>query len=396
MSRRLPWIAGALFVAASLAWLWRDAKARHEAFREYSIYNSSAKGLSVAYRYLESTGRDAKPLARPVARAFLPPDAVLLRIRPEARSDGAAGTDPKAVGLRPIHARDEKEGGRYPFTPEEEEWVRGGGRLVLALDRPYGAIDVGPTGSVQPRKVFPLWPGVARLDPPSARALRGGTAREGVAVFASEDGAVVARLRRGAGEIILCAAPELFQNGHLGRADHLALLDRLAGTGRAVYFDEHVHGIEGGTGMVEILRQWGFGPFLALVALAALASFWRRRIRVGPEEDDARETRSEAVDFVDSLALLYRRMMPRRHALTLYAKAFEKAVAVQTGLRDAALRARVEQHLPPRASRPAKGKDLAATDFQQELEHINLAFRRLNDAKRPGSGRSAAAGARSA
>ena len=147
---------------------------------------------------------------------------------------------------------------------------------------------------------------------------------------------------------------------------------------------------------MEILRRWGFGPFLAMIVLFCLVSFWRRRVRVGPEEDDARETRVEAVDFVDSLALLYRRMMPRRHALTLYGKAFEKAVAVQTGLRDAALKARVEELLPPRQARPAKGKDLPAQDFDRELELINDAFRRLNDAKRPGSRRSAAAGPRPA
>jgi hypothetical protein len=396
-SARLPWLAGALFVAVGLGWLWRDAKVRHEAFREYSIYNASAKGLSIAYRYLESKGRTVAPLARPVARAFLPADAVLLRIRPEADPFKFPDfeTDTRTVPIRPAHARDGTEQSSYAFTPEEEEWVRGGGRLVLAIDRRYGSVDVGIPASGPARKVFPLWPGVARLDPPSLRPLRGPTAREGVSVFASPDGPVLSRLRRGKGEIVLCSLPELFQNGLLGKADHLALLEQLAGSGRAVFFDEYVHGIETGAGTMEILRQWGFGPFIAMIVLAALVAFWRRRVRVGPEEDDARETRVEAVDFVDSLAVLYRRMMPRRHALTLYAKTFEKAVAVQTGLRDDALQARVAELLPTRA-RPAKGKDLTVPDFHRELELLNNAFRRLNDAKRPGSGRSAAAGPRPA
>jgi hypothetical protein len=395
---RLTWFAGALFLVAALVWLWRDPKVRHEAFREYSIYNSSAQGLSIAYRYLESKGRAVSPLARPVARAFLPADGVLLRIRPEADPFKFPDfeMDPKTVPIRPAHAMDGKEEGSYAFTPEEEEWVRGGGRFVVAIDRRYGSVDVGQSGSGAARKVFPLWPGVARLDPPSLRPLRGPTMREAVSVFAAPDGPVLSRIRRGKGEIVLCSLPELFQNGLLGKADHLALLEQLAGTGRAVFFDEYVHGIETGAGTLEILRQWGFGPFVAMIVLAALVSFWRRRVRVGPEEDDARETRVEAVDFVDSLALLYRRMMPRRHALTLYAKAFEKAVAVQTGLRDAALKARVEEFLPSRQARPAKGKDLTVPDFDRELELINNAFRRLNDAKRPGSGRSAAAGPRPA
>lgn len=391
---RLPWIAVAIFVAASLAWLSRDSRIRHEAFRDYSIYNASAKGLSLAYRYLESTGRAVQVLARPVERAFLPANGILLRIRPEAIVDHDLDSDDKVVGLRPAHAWDEKDPSRYAFTPEEEEWIRGGGRLVIAIDRPYGQIGVEPAGTELLRKVFPVWPGVERIDPPSARALR--QVPDGVCLFSSGAAPVIVRSRRGAGDLVLCSTPELFQNGHLPRADHLALLDRLAETGRPVYFDEYVHGAQGGAGMVEILRQWGFGPFLVLIFLAAVASLWRRRVRVGPEEDDARETRVEAVDFVDSLALLYRRMLPRRHALALYSREFERAVAAQTGLRDAALKARVAELLPPRPVRPVRGKDLAVPDFENELNHLNIAFRRLNDAKRPGNQRPASAGARPA
>jgi len=390
---RVPWLAGVIFVVASLVWLSRDSRIRHEAFRDYSIYNASDRGLSLAYKYLESTGRAVQPLARPVERAFLPANGILLRIRPEAIVDARLGGDDKVIGLRPVYAVDEKNPWRYAFTPEEEEWVRGGGRLVIAIDRPYGQITVEPSGS-ELRKVFPVWPGVERIDPPATRALR--RVPDGVCVFSSGAAPVIVRSRRGSGEVVLCSAPELFQNGHLPRADHLALLDRLAEQGRPVFFDEFAHGAQGGAGTIEILRQWGFGPFLVLLVLAAVASFWRRRVRIGPEEDDARETRVEAVDFVDSLALLYRRMLPRRHALALYAREFERAVAAQTGLRDAALKARVAELLPPRAVRPVRGKDLAVPDFENELTHLNLAFRRLNDAKRPGSQRPASAGARPA
>jgi hypothetical protein len=313
---RLPWVAGALFVVTSVTWLSRDSRIRHEAFRDYSIYNASAKGLSLAYRYLESTGRAVQVLARPVERAFLPARGVLLRIRPEAIADPAHQSDDKVVGLRPAHAWDVKDSPRYAFTPEEEEWVRGGGRLVIAIDRSYGPIGVEVAGSDLARKVFPVWPGVERIDPPSVRGLR--QVPDGVCLFSAGKAPVIVRSGRGAGEIVLCSVPELFQNGHLPRADHLTLLDRLAPTDRPVFFDEYVHGAQGGAGTVEILRQWGFA-FLVLIVIAALASRWRRRVRVGPEEDDARETRVEGIDFVDSLAL-YRRMMPRRHALTLYAK----------------------------------------------------------------------------
>jgi hypothetical protein len=393
---RLPWVAAALITVGALSWLALDRRIPHKAFQEYSLYNTSPSGLSLASRYLASTGRRVQPLTRPADRSSLPADAVLFRIRPETSQFLWPVQDQKSVVLKPRDAWELPLPPNYPFTPEEEDWIRGGGRLVLAIDRPYSSIDVQSIDLTTPRKVFPLWPGVTRLEPPAARAIQGAAGLEGVTVFEAGEKAALVRHRRQRGDIIVCSLPEMFQNAQLGRADHLALLDRLADSGRPVFFDEYVHGMQADLGAVEILRQWGFGPFLVTILIVALASFWRRRVRVGPEEDDARESRVEAVDFVDSLAILYRRMLPRRHALQLYAKAFEKSVAVQTGLREAALTARVRELLPPLPARPARGKDLAPNEFVRELESINLAFRRLNDAKRPGSRRPSAAGPRPA
>jgi hypothetical protein len=389
---RLPWVAAAVFVAASFTWLARDRRIPHESFQDYSVYNSTAKGLSLAFRYLESQGRLVKPLARSVDRADLPAEAVLFRVRPES-SIAFEGWDKKSIQLKNLPSAAAREPGLYPFTPEEDEWVRGGGRLVLAIDRAYGGIEEKSGAGQSVRKVFPLFPGVDRLDPSPTRGLAGWTSRECIAVFAGDEAPVLAVARRGKGEIVVCAVPEIFQNGRLGRADHLGLLGQLAGTGRPVYFDEFAHGLDRGTGTFEILSHWGFGPFIVILLLAALVSFWRRRIRVGPEEDDAREMRIEAVDFVDSLALLYARMLPRRHLVALYSRAFGQTLAAQTGLRGPALEARVQEFLPGRAARPGKGKDLGAGDFQRELETINDAFRRLKDAKRPGTGRKILSGA---
>lgn len=389
---RLPWLAAAVFVAASLAWLSRDTRVPHEAFRDYSIYNFSAKGLSLAYRYLESGGHAVHPLARSVDRAGLPTDAVLFRVRPEAEFLFPGPVDQKAVSIRPMHAGASHDPGRYPFTPEEDDWVRSGGRMVLAIDRSYGGIETNPASVGTLRKVFPRFRGVDHLDPSPARGLGGWATRESLAVFSADEAPVVTVARRGKGEIVLCSIPEIFQNGRLGTADHLGLLDQLAGAGRPVYFDEFAHGLDRGTGPLEILARWGFGPFLVLSLVAALVGFWRRRVRVGPEEDDARETRIEAVDFVDSLALLYGRMLPRRHLLSLYSQAFGQSVGAQTGLRGPALEERIRQFLPGGTARPPGGRDLGAADFQRELESINEAFRRLNDAKRPGAGRKTVSG----
>jgi hypothetical protein len=226
----------------------------------------------------------------------------------------------------------------------------------------------------------------------SSRGLGGWAAREALAIIAGDEAPVLSLAPRGKGDIVLCSTPEIFQNGKLGQADHLGLLLQLAGPGRPVFFDEFAHGLDRGTGTFEILARWGFGPFLVIVLIAWLVSFWRRRVRVGPEEDDARETRIEAVDFVDSLALLYARILPRRHLLSLYSRAFEQTAASRLGLRGPDLEARVREFLPLRLTRPAKGKDLGAGEFHRDLDAINHAFRRLNDAKHPGSGRKTVSG----
>lgn len=394
-SRRLPWAVVALFVAVSLLWLSRDSRIPREAFVDYSVYNTSPAGLSLAYNYLASS-RQVQPLARPVERAYLPPDAVLFRVRPLATLPSWLKPHEGSVHLSPANAWDDKHGSNYPFSAEEESWVRGGGRLVLAVDRAYSSISTRDSGLKTPAKVFPIWPGVNRLEPSTGRVLNSLPVGMGHSVFVSAEQPVLLRHPQGKGDILVCSAPEIFQNGLIGKADHLALLERLAGEGRPVFFDEYVHGIEGEGGALEILRQWGFGPFIGLLFLAALGSFWRRRVRVGPEEDDARETRVEAVDFVDALALLYRRMLPRRLALAQYSRDLSQAVSVQTGLRGLALEARVREFLPARLPQTLKNRDISVPDFQRELELVNLAFRRLNDAKRPGSGRKTAAGARPA
>ena len=259
--------------------------------------------------------------------------------------------------------------------------------MVIAVNGPYASLKTDWRGEEDARKVFPAWAGVEKLDPPQKRVLAGAPLDDVHAVLATEKGPVAARGRMGKGEVVLLSVPEVFQNAHLAKADHLALLSTLAG-GRKAVFDESVHGLSSEAGTVEILRRWGFGPLLVLAALASLVAYWRKRSRLGPEEDDARETRVEAVDFVDYLAMLYDRSLEKRQALGLYARAFEQAVAVRFGLKGAALEARVRDYVKSRPDLKGGGKkDIGAMEFQRGLREINEAFRRLDDAKRPGNRR---------
>jgi hypothetical protein len=320
------------------------------------------------------------------------------------------------------------------LTAAEEAWVRDGGRLVLAVASGSGAaleVEVGHAGTAGlARKSFPIWPGVRRLLPDPPRTL-GGPALTGMhALWLEGDSPIVARLVLGAGDLVLLACPEVLHNRLLGRGDHLALLEALAGAGgeggeggdrgRPVFFDERGHGAEESAGMLEILASWGLGPLLLLLAAAGGAAWWRAAVRVGPPDRDDRDVRSDAVELVDSLADLYDRALGRGDALRLYYDNFVRTVAADTGLQGAALAARTAAlapglslaELPPSretleplaaaarlpaaalpaavspavaasilaASQPAT--DLPRPTFDRLLDTLNHAFRRLDDAKR--------------
>jgi hypothetical protein len=261
--------------------------------------------------------------------------------------------------------------------------------MVLAIDRTYGSLRVrtGQTGSIL--KVFPIWPSVQSVRNPAARTLESLSVGPAYTVFLMGDGPLLACRRIGKGDVWLLSCPEIFQNRTLGEADHLGLLGALAG-GRMVYFDESAHGLRSEAGVTEILRQWGLGPFLVLGTGALLVAFWRLHARVGPEEEDLSEARVEAIDFVDSLAILYHRALPRRQAIGLYRQAFDQLVAVRTGLRGASLETRIRELLGSRAGEPGgRGRDLSGPEFQSQLREINLAFGRLEHAKRPRNRRTA-------
>jgi hypothetical protein len=132
------------------------------------------------------------------------------------------------------------------------------------------------------------------------------------------------------------------------------------------------------------LGGWGFGPLLLLAGLTAAFAVWRAAVRIGPPERDDRDTRSDAVELVDSLADLYDRALSRGDAIRLYHESFVHAVAAETGLRGPSLEARARDLLAAAGSfeLPPTGQDLPRDRFERTLHTLNDAFRRLQDAKR--------------
>ncbi len=375
---RGAWLGlGALaYFAVSLAWLNASRPLGRSAFAAGSVYNTWPDGLSLAYRYLRSrTG--AGVLAQPLDAGEVEPRAVIFRARPRperpTREDPDQGKQAKA---KPKLA---PEAGL--LTRTEEAWLRGGGRLVLALAESLGPAQVEVASGPRPpraEKVFPLWEGVKAIHPESRRVLTGAALQDSHAVFLLGERPLLARWPLGRGELFLLAAPEVLENGRLAQGDHLPLLEALAGQGRPVYFDEHAHGIGAEPGLLDLLLRLGFGPLLILLASLGMAAFWRGRRRLGPAVDDHQETRSDAVDLLDSLGQFYDRSLRRDEAAFLYRETLTRAVALRTGLRGPALEARVASLAGPGGPPGSRSaQDLSQAAFVRALKSINDGFRRL-------------------
>lgn len=384
MRRALPLvIAAGAFASFAILWIVSDRRASQRIYDKYSSANTSEKGLSLAAGYLAKQ-RKVAMLTRPIARAELEPNAVVFRV-----------VDRGTFFFDPEDLEGEQVGPPRPrrqpvLNDAEEAFVRGGGRMILAA--PAGPLDTVAVKANVARKVFPIWPRVGNLDL-SADARGFSTLRARMhALYASGTHAVVARERIGGGELFLISDPALFQNDGLARGNHLPLLSALAGSGRPVYFDEVPHGIVSGDGSLALLKTWNLGPFLLLLGAIALLVFWRAGRRVGPAEDDHRETRSDAVDLVRSLGALYQKVTTDAEAIALYHEALTRTVASKTGLRGDALRKRVDD-LTGGLVPPDRTANMPAPIFRRDLDKLNEGFervvesssRRVAETRRPGS-----------
>jgi len=221
------------------------------------------------------------------------------------------------------------------------------------------------------RKVLPVWPAVTELTlEKDARVFLTLRPRM-LPLFIAGTHVVLARERIGNGELLVLSAPELLRNDDL--MHNLALLAALAGDGRPVYFDEVLHGIMRGDGALALMKEWNLGPFLLMLIAAAILVFWRGGRRVGPAEDDARETRSDAVDLVRSLGALYHEVTSDSEAIALYYAALTRAVAHNSGLRGEALHKRVDE-LTGNLVPPQGAAKMPRVTFGRQLAAINSGF----------------------
>jgi hypothetical protein len=370
MKRALPLVlALLLFAGGSVLWIVTDRRALQRVYDNYSSANTSKDGLSLAAGYLAKK-RKVAMLTRPLGREPIEPNAVVFRITEEMpRFFDPEDLDPKEVG--PPRPK------RLPLLSDKDEaFVRSGGRIVLAARE--GMLDATVATNSVARKVLPVWPAVGDLALEKEARVFVTLRPRMLPLFVAGSHAVLGRERIGTGELLVLSVPELLRNDNLMR--NLALLAALAGDGRPVYFDEVLHGITRGDGALPLMKEWNLGPFLLMLAAASLLVFWRGGRRVGPAEDDARETRSDAVDLVRSLGALYHEVTSDTEAIALYYDALTRAVAHSSGLRGEALRKRVDELTgslvpPPGAAR------MPRVTFARQLGAINQGFEKAQGLK---------------
>jgi hypothetical protein len=372
MRRALPLLlAIAAFFIAGAIWIGSNRVAGH-AFREASALNTSPTGTSLAYAYLGRRGM-VKMLTTPLRDGALPANAIVFRVDSYAQDSDDEDDE-----------RGDKKTKAVPFflAPADEEFVRGGGRFVLAGHYFGGSLEMRDDAGKVAAKVFPIWPGIETLSLPESLGLAPRSLPRGMhTIFAGNSEAVVARQTIGAGDVIIVSVPEMFENQHLAADHHLALLTALAGDHRPIYFDEYAHGIASDDGALALMTEWRLGPLLILGGIAALLTFWRSARRIGLPDAEERDTRSDAIDLVASLGALYGRSMSNGDAIALYRAALERTVAAQSGLRGDALHTRVADLTKGLA---ASGEKLAAHAFDRQLTTINDAFRTLERTARGG------------
>lgn len=418
--RWAPLAVGLVFLVSSMVWLANDALLPRYGYGAGSSLSTAPEGLSLARAYLAGQGTEVGTMARTISLQEPAPDAVVFRVapwtippRPDVHSDGGAdnivyrtpGADGGALD-EDDEDEDEDEGDASSHASDagtqlaagdagttlaqsvfetavpngllgmdEARFVAAGGRLVLAINRRYGPLRVEPAdGSLE--KVFPALPGVRELDVQSTLGLAGPGLVDSVAVFERGSAPVVARRMLGKGDVWLLSAPELFFNARLARGDNLALLAELAGRGRPVLFDESAHFVSDNPGALDLLRRWGFGPALLLLALAAGVWFWRRAVTLGAPAV-WRDLRTESVDLVEALSQLYQRALRPADALALHHARLVHDIQLRLGLGPQAAAEKARELTG--GWEPSGPGHHGSADFQRHLDVLNKAFRRLRD-----------------
>lgn len=297
-----------------------------------SIFSSAPEGLRVLYRYLDESGVDVRPLQQ-------------FDVLPRSGSLVVVGDAPLQVDLSDEHVE------------RLAEWVRAGGRLVIAGNAGVAVVERlgleaaaarGSEAEIRSRVSVPLTDGVGRVAVGPGRAIAGDP--RWVELFGDEAGAALLAAQVDQGQVLWLADAGPLTNERIGEADNAVLALHLASARQPVWFDEYHQGFARGGSAFERLGPGGqAATVLAALGLVLLLVSVSRRS--GPPVPAPAEQQARTLTYIDSLAALYRRAGAHREALAT--------------LRDGLTRALVRRYGSPVAGlkrHPAAAEALARAD----------------------------------
>lgn len=255
-----------------------------------STFTTDAEGTAAYAELLERNGKEVVQLREEPATADLDPGSTLFLLSPGEVSD------PDARALA--------------------DFTSGGGRLVVAVDRPAQWLR-------SLMRAPPIWSGSGSA---SGRALVPVEETHGVdAVRGSGSGSweraggslpilgdetvatTVAQLERG--RVVLIADATIVQNGYLGGADNATFALAIAGDRTQAVFAETFHGYDKATGFAALPERARWT--LALLAVAVAIVMFAHARRFGPPDRVQREFPPARRVYVDALASTLGKMRDR-------------------------------------------------------------------------------------
>ena len=325
---------------------------------EYTSYSAEERGTKALYLLLEELGYE--------------PERLRASYHLGMRSEGLA------VVMVPNEPVDETD------TEQLLEWVRQGNTLLFVPGRRRTPLlnslklrlrqRLPREKSIAPFQATHLTDGIQELSVQSGNRIR--TARQDVVVrhFRDKAGVVVLSLLEGEGTVIVLSDPYLMTNAGLSEGDNLNLLVNIlltyAEDTKTVYIDEYHHGFERKPTVLHLLKGTSFGWALVQVALAVILLMYSRARRFGRPKPVFREAHRSSMEYVTSLAGIYRTAQAADIALwNLYEQRLRSVRRPDENIRE--LMALCE----------SKMKDQKLT----EKELLELS-RRITLAQRPGEG----------
>jgi hypothetical protein len=155
-------------------------------------------------------------------------------------------------------------------------------------------------------------------------------------LWRSEFGPEIIEIRHGKGVIVWSGSSALLDNAHLRRGDNLSwLLSQLIPDGRmpaALYFEEAHHGFRSAVTLQQLWSQPGLQLALAQIFLGLLVYLTGQRFRFGPMLTLSREKNRSSLEFVRSMARLYKRADLRNETVQFLFRETHKQVLTKLNL----------------------------------------------------------------